>query len=213
MSNGELKDLFRKNRLLLMIVMLSCVILIGSSYAWYSLDIVSEKTTTVIVGNLELALDENSDTVTLENAVPQSDESGMKNNPYNFTITNTGDLASKYTIYLEDSMINANNVRMSDSAIKFNLSYGDDDEVIVSGYLNSLLGTNGKRSLAIGELDAGEKVDYKLRIWIAEEATTEISGQEFLAKITMEATQINSTDDVINNVNEGTNNGTSTIIP
>ena len=186
MDNEELKKLFKDNSVLIAIIMLSCIVLIGSSYAWYKISIDSSKTTTIVAGNLELSLEEKNE-VTLVNAIPQSDDKGMQNESFNFKVSNTGSVDSKFKIYLDDTPLSSG-TRISDSVIKYSITGGTTSTG--AKYMNSNY-VGKRREIASGTLKAGESADYQLRIWIAEEATVEISGQNFLAKIGIEGNQFN----------------------
>lgn len=78
---------------------------------------------------------------------------------------------------------------MSDHVLKYALNTGDLS--VHNGYLSSLENISGKRKLVSGELKPNASVTYSLRIWIAEEATSEISGQEFITKLSIEGRQVN----------------------
>ena len=189
MDSGEIIDLFKENKILLGIITLSFVVLLGSSYAWYNVTIASDKKYTIKAGTMELLLQDHKDNVTLVNAVPQKDEIGIKNKAYTFTVTNTGSINSRYSVYLEDIDLTVGTSRMSDHVLKYALNTGDLS--VHNGYLSSLENISGKRKLVSGELNPNASVTYSLRIWIAEEATSEISGQEFITKLSIEGRQVN----------------------
>ena len=170
---------------LIVIIMLSVIVLVGSSYAWYNVSYKSNDINTITAGNLDLVLQNESGIITLTNTVPQSDSSGLTNSAYSFTVKNNGSISSKYTIYLDDDTIDG--IRMSDSNIKYNLEKNSYSTGAIG--LNTLNGVSGKRKLAEGVLQAGETATYKLRVWIAESATTEIAGQQFKAKIRIDGEQ------------------------
>ena len=187
MNRKEWNDFFKSNKVLILLILLSSVVLVGSSYAWYTLSITSDKTHTLTAGTLSLELGEQDTTINLVNAVPQTDKEGLKNEAYTFTITNNGTLSSNYAVYLDDVDLTTGNSRMSDSVIKYNLVRNDVS--LGTTYLNSLTNTNGSRSLVTGNIDPGATITFKLSMWITEEATVDISGQEFIAKIRLEGNQ------------------------
>lgn len=189
MNHSELVDLFKKNKVLLIIMTCSFVVLMGSSYAWYNVSVNSDKEHTIKAGTMELLLQDNKDSVTLLKAIPQTDEEGMQNEAYKFTVTNTGSINSRYSIYLEDIDLTTGSARMKDSVLKYSLH--TTSGLIKTGYLSSLENISGKRSLTSGELEPKASTSYSLRIWIAEEATSEIAGEEFMAKLSIEGRQVN----------------------
>ncbi|MCI8548305.1 MAG: hypothetical protein HFJ38_05385 [Bacilli bacterium] len=188
MDFENMKKIVSTNKILIMIIGLSCVVLMGGSYAWYTINVESNKVHTMKVGTLELELKGKEEQVIINKAVPQKDSEGIKNTPYHFTVTNTGNLSTKYNVYLEDISLSSGATRLSDSVIKYNLA---NDKENNTQYLNSLQNISGKRLLITGTLKPEESITYDLRLWLAEEATSEIAGEEFIAKITIEGGQTN----------------------
>lgn len=184
MNIEEYKSLLKENRALLILIALAVVTLMGSSYAWYSVSFKSNKEQTLTAGTLSLTLNEKTESITLTNAVPQSDEDGLENTPYNFSLTNNGTLSSSYSIYLDDLSLTASSTRLSDSFIKYNIQ----EKQIDTG--TKILAAQKDRKIIEGVIDAGETIDFSLRIWVSEEATASISGQEFRAKLRIEGNQV-----------------------
>lgn len=184
MSNEEYKRFLKQNKTVLALLVMAIVVLLGSSYAWYSLSFTSEKEQSITAGELSLNLGESDQGINLEGAVPQSDEKGLTNGAYQFSITNNGTLSSMYTVYLDDAELTTGVTRMSDTVLKYNL--------IKNGFNNGVeyLSNLNNRLLVEGTIEAGETIEFSLRVWITEEATTEISGQEFRAKLRIEGSQL-----------------------
>ena len=44
--------------------------------------------------------------ITMDNAMPMTDENGMNTTPYTFTITNSGDVDAYYTVSNEEELAN-----------------------------------------------------------------------------------------------------------
>lgn len=184
----NIKKIVSANKLLVLIICLSFVVLMGGSYAWYTINVESNKVHTMRAGTLELKLKGKDENVILEKAVPQTDKEGLNNSPYNFTITNTGSLSSRYNIYLEDIALESGATRLSDSTIKYNLSDGIENK---TSYLSDLQNISGKRLLISGTLAPNESITYDFRVWLAEEVTSEVESEEFLATIKIEGGQTN----------------------
>lgn len=180
----EYKNLLNENKAILILIALSVVTLMGSSYAWYSVTYKSDKTQSITAGSLSLTLDENSSSISLNNAVPLLDEEALESTPYNFTITNNGTLNSRYSIYLDDLDLTTSPTRLSDSLIKYNIQKNQSDDTGTK-----ILSDQQNRKILEGTISAGESINFALRIWIREEATTEISNQEFRAKLRIEGNQ------------------------
>ncbi len=76
-----MKKIVSTNKILIMIIGLSCVVLMGGSYAWYTINVESNKVHTMKVGTLELELKGKEEQVIINKAVPQKDSEGIKNTP------------------------------------------------------------------------------------------------------------------------------------
>ena len=114
----------KKKRIVPIIISIIAIIIIviGASYAWFTLTIEGTKTNTLRVGNLALTLDDESSVgIHDENALPMLDEDGEKTDPYHFTLKNEGNLASEYTIYLDDDTLDEGEERIANSAVKYQI--------------------------------------------------------------------------------------------
>ena len=94
----------RKNLLILLFLMFITVLVIGTSYALLTKNIIGGNNKVVYkVGDLEVKLDESgSKDISLTNAMPEEDSEGLTNEPYSFSLVNNATTDLKYTIYLED---------------------------------------------------------------------------------------------------------------
>ncbi len=73
-------------------------------------------------GSLELELDDMmTGGISFTEAVPISNEDGLSQDGYTFTLENKGNVTSDYTIYLDDLDLAEGQTRMSDSFIKYQL--------------------------------------------------------------------------------------------
>ena len=71
------------------IILISIIALIGSSYALLTITLEGDKDITLTAGILNVDFSE-GDSINLDNASPLTDSEGLKTTPYTFTITNTG---------------------------------------------------------------------------------------------------------------------------
>jgi len=162
------------------------VLLIGVSYAWFSLTLEGTKINVLKAGTLSLVLnDENTLGINETEAVPMLDEIGEQTDPYHFTLENEGDLPSDYTIYLDDVELEESETRISDTFVKYQLVKDGTKKTA----LLSTTGTHPNRVLDQGTIDGNTTITYDLRLWIDENATNEIMGTVLKAKIRVVATQ------------------------
>lgn len=73
---------------LIVLILISIIALIGSSYALLTKSFKSEKLS-MQVGTLKVDFTEGN-AITMDNSMPMTDENGMNTTPYTFTITNSG---------------------------------------------------------------------------------------------------------------------------
>ncbi len=125
--------------------------------------------------------------INLGDAFPIKDDEGERTTPYTFTLENTSDIESEYSIYLDNLPLEAGEVQLEDNNIKYYLTREGEE----FGYnLLSTTGANSDRVLASGMIPAHTKYTYTLRLWIDEDATEDIAGQVFRGQIRVEANQI-----------------------
>ena len=169
------------------VLFLLVILVIGVSYAWLQITLTGDKKNTITVGTLSLKLDDKaSEGIDIDNAVPISDESGLKTKSYKFELENNGTIVSNYTVYLDDLELEEGKVRLPDQYVKYTLIKNGEES---SPALLSTTGTNPNRILDSGKLKVGEKNTYELKIWIDSSADNSIMGMTFLTKIRVEASQ------------------------
>lgn len=173
----------KKRTMVLVTSLLGILLLLGLSYAWLSLTIFGNKTAVVRSGSLSLKLDETSENgILLKDAVPVYDEIGLKNDPYTFTLENDGTIESSYEIYLDDMELEEGEVRVNDSALRYQLCIDgncSDPQNLPT------MGSHPERLLDSGNIAPGvaNKKSYSLRIWMSTEASNEAMAKVFRAKL------------------------------
>lgn len=186
---------------------LALVLLIGGTYAWLTLTLTGTKTTRIEAGTLAVEINGESAGISIASAVPISTSEGIaQENPYEFTLENTGSVSSVYTVYLDDAGIDTEN----EFALAKSLVYAhitkqvvkDDGTPVgtattVTKTLSEL--TNGTDVVLDTSTDAtalasDEKINYTLRLWISDAAQNSDLKQDgkmaaYAGKIRIAATQ------------------------
>ncbi len=169
-----MKEFILKHKFIIIGVFVLVGILIGGTYAWIYIELFGTKTNKIIAGTLELELDESTCTeINVVNAVPTSDDEGMKQVACTFTLENTGTLTSDYTIYLDDEELLPGESRIDDSDVKYSLM---KNSVNTIDYLSGV-GVHPNRAIDTGILNVGESNSYELRLWIASDASVDAMGK------------------------------------
>ena len=189
----EKKKTSKKVKITVIAICAVLLLVMGATYAWLRLTLNGSKVNVLRAGGLELALNETSEGITLEDVVPVTDAKGLQGKEYTFTLENKGS-DSNYTIYFDDVLdIDQNgendfeeSERMSDSDIKYSLIKNGTTTTKVL----TETGTNPNRVLDSGIIKKGTTNTYSLRLWIKEEAENDsIINKIFAAKLRIEAEQ------------------------
>lgn len=176
-----------------MSLLLVLVLVIGGTYAWFTLSLKGTQVNVLKAGNLSLVLnDVNSMGINQEKAVPMLDEVGEQTDPYHFTLENHGGLASEYTIYLDDIDLEDSEIRMADEKVKYSLV--KDGEKTTA--LLSTTGAHPERVLDSGTIDGNTTITYDLRLWIDSNTGNEAMGQVVRTKIRVVAVQMEPVEPV-----------------
>ena len=192
-----------KNKIIMIIilVLISLIALLGSSYALLTKSFKSKKLS-MQVGTLKIDFAD-SNIISMTNAAPMTDEDGLKTTPYTFTITNTGDIKAYYTVSNEEELANT----LDTSYLRMKL-IGDD------GYDSGIktvkeLGTETYRLIDETELAVGKTVTYKLYMWISSDAGNNIQDKVYKSKIVVNGTSNSTVSTVAKTLLKGVgDNGT-----
>ena len=159
------------------------------------------------VGCFDVALEELSKPISLNNTYPMSDQKGLTQTPYKFTIKNTCNTAAEYTITLNTLKTSI----MDKSKIKFAFTTGTD--VPTSGvnlgtyasvasnintdlaYLQTanVLGDTLNESIILqkGVLkNENDTATFNLYLWVDQTAGNEVQGQKFVASVNVLANAV-----------------------
>ena len=162
------------------VISISIIALIGTSYALLTMSIEGEKEISLTAGILKVDFSEGNN-INLDNAAPISDNEGLKTTPYTFTITNTGNIDAYYHISLEEDSNNT----LSNRYVKMKMtgSNGYDSGIIkVNNYGEGTFEIRGEDILS-----PNDKVTYTLYMWLDEEADNSAQGKIYQSKIVVES--------------------------
>ncbi len=159
------------------------------------------------IGCFDVSLEELSKPISLNNTYPMSDQKGLTQTPYQFTIKNTCNTAAEYTITLNT----LKTATMDKSKIKFAFTTGTDvptsgvnlgTYASISSNINTdlaylqtenILGTNLNESIILqkGTLENENDTEtFNLYLWIDSTAGNEVQGQKFLASVNVLANAV-----------------------
>ena len=153
-------------------------LLIGSSMAYLIFE-AKGTTQTISAGTLQLSYTNESEAVSLNNAVPQSNEQGLNNDTYSITLTNTSTIKSYYELSLNNNCTVGNsytvngtsvtaNVCIPNNYIKVAVKTSNDEDYTIK---------NGGNVILKGYLEAKENILFEMIIWLTEETPNDYQGQ------------------------------------
>ena len=170
----------KKIIVLIVLILISIIALIGSSYALLTKSFKSEKLS-MQVGTLKVDFTEGN-AITMDNAMPMTDENGMNTTPYTFTITNSGTIDSYYTISNEEDTNNT----LDTTYLKYKLVSNDGYDSGIKRLKD--IGTGTYRIVDERALLKSKSVTYKLYLWIASDAGNDIQNKIYKSKIIVNST-------------------------
>ena len=162
-------------------LILCLVAVIGITFAFFSTGGTQDTANTFTSGCLNIELTDASSSINLTNTYPISDVEGVDSTSYDFTIRNTCDTPTNYSINLESlnevsNSLNADYINAD--YIKVSLSSNTVDNVISKLSDNivttpELDGAYEAYTLYTGNLESHEEKTYHLKLWIDYDATVE----------------------------------------
>ena len=169
----------KKKRTILYGLLVTVLVLIGVTYAYYR--ITKTQTNSNVIGTrtcLNTTLTEETSEIALSDAFPISDEDGIKQSPFTFTLTNNCDSYVKVTIALvSEYRTSTNTAYLKDNYVKSNLSTkgtNDGSSVILSTRSLGEVDTNTQGYvLKTTGLKNKEAKSFDLRLWLDSETTNE----------------------------------------
>lgn len=165
------------------------LLVIGVSYAVFSVTRNGTKNNVINAGTLTLTFTDNtSNNINLQNAVPVTDATGMNSTPYTFTITNTGTIPANYELLIEEDQALYTQHKdtgkiFPDNKLSILISKTSGSKFDTLFYLYS------RQVLDSGRIEPGESVSYTARIWINYNAGNEVQGNHFHGKFMINALQ------------------------
>ncbi len=170
-----------KKNLLIMIITLSLILVLGSSYAYLIYTKESNNSYVINVGTLEVTfVDSETEFLNLTNMYPMTDDEGKSlEDELVFEVKNTGNLVANYNVYIEELS--------TDPEFKTVIKYivNKDNK----GYSEPKILNEDKYIENNGKLKVGETSEYYVKVWLMETADNTYMNKEFKAKVIVEGNQ------------------------
>ena len=196
-------------QIILSIVGISILIIafVGISYAAFHSSLFSNLSNGISTGTISVSLKENSDVISMSNAMPMTDEKGMSlndNNVYVFKVQSN--LSPKTTLNYEVSLQKEDSKNMLDNnLVRFYLEkfeYKDYQKVLEpkafiplekDSFLGSKKGSMVIYSGTLSNVSDEEKFmedEFKLRMWVFQDAIIDSVSRDFNVKLNVVAKAI-----------------------
>ena len=188
---NKVKETLKNNKKKVLVMsLIILLVIIGLSYAWLRTVLVGKEDVQIVVGDLDLVLDESSTNgIQLTNAIPTYDEEGKTYEPYVFSLKNKSNIDIYYTLSLVDDEELISNCKTTDGGscelldprdVRYEIKMGDRT---ITGSLSD------SSIINYGIIDAGETINGELKVWLNINATNEAMGKVFLGQLRVFGTQ------------------------
>ncbi len=160
-------------------LLITLIIFAGVSYAWFRLTKTQENKNVIGTRScLDATLTEETSNIVLDDAFPISDEDGMKQTPFTFTLKNNCEGYVKVYITIDSKYReSASTDYLKDDYVKANLSTKGtttgQSTLLANNQLIDLENNNKGYILVSTGLKANEEKSYDLRVWVDSETTLE----------------------------------------
>jgi len=185
-----------KSQIRLAVLSLFAVVLLitSVSYALFQKENPNSENQTISIGELDAALTSTSGStgIVISDIYPTSESSVGSANTYTFTVTNTGDYALNYEVYLSDNTaaIKAGNANYSSYTAMSTSQYGNIDYKLdseTSSNLGTLYTNNSRMVILTGFLNPGANETHTIQFWLDENATNDMIGTILALNINLSA--------------------------
>lgn len=158
-------------------IILVLVALFTTTYSLFYKEDVAANPSNYSTGILQIEATSLSDTISLDSALPMTDEEGIETTPYVFSIKNTGNIDYKFDVKLLSTSSNTINSQY----IKLNIDNGSP--VTLSSLTNSIIKSNVV-------VKAKESINITLRVWLSKDTPNTEIGKTFNSQIVIDGQSI-----------------------
>lgn len=158
-------------------IILVLVALFTTTYSLFYKEDVAANPSNYSTGLLQIEATSLSDTISLDSALPMTDEEGVQTTPYVFSIKNTGNVDYKFDVKLLSTSSNTINSQY----IKLNIDNGSP--VTLSSLTNSIIKSNVV-------VKAKESINITIRVWLSIDTPNTEIGKTFNSQIVIDGQSI-----------------------
>ena len=182
----------KRRNIMILMISLSLVLLLGSSYAMLRSTAVGTTPYVINVGSLQVSFEGSTDKLNLENMYPMSDQEGSnQSKELGFVVKNTGNIEARYNVYLEEISTDPefkNYIRFISN--KNSEGYNEPKTMGYDKYID-----------LEARLGVSESASYKVKVWLDKEAENDYMDKTFTAKVVIEGNQIDTSNTLYTKIN------------
>lgn len=156
------------------------IFLLSSTSALFTHKDISTRRNNYNTGILSITAISKSDTISLDNTLPMSDESGAATTPYIFTIKNNGNVDYQFDVQLLATGANT----FDPQYIKIKI---DNNEVTT---LSELTGSKIKSQIVLA---AQQSIDVSIKVWLASNTPNTQIGKTFTSQLVINGVAVSPT--------------------
>ena len=180
----------KENIIIIVILVVMVLAIIGVSYAAFNFQGLGQRENTITTGDISMTYEEGDNTISIGNALPTTDETGMvrlKGGEYfDFTVSSeiTGNVNINYEISAKD--ITTSDRKIDGSNIKLyltRLTEDEEEQLMTPETYNEETSTNsftgrpsGEMSLYTSSMNSSEEHTFRLRMYVTEEYNPQGDG-------------------------------------
>lgn len=174
------------------------VAVVGVSFAAFTFSQTGVKTNTITTGTISMSYSEPENGITLTNAMPMEDSTGMAldgaNETFDFTVTATINGSGTTTINYAVTAVTVPGTTLDDDYVKVyltNMASDADSEILAPTVVSSLPKTSSDASgapdgqfiLDDGTFTANSTNEYRLRMWVANNYSVTGSQETYTLRV------------------------------
>ena len=174
------------------------VAVVGVSFAAFTFSQTGVKTNTITTGTISMSYSEPENGITLTNAMPMEDSTGMAldgaNETFDFTVTATINGSGTTTINYAVTAVTVPGTTLDDDYVKVyltNMASDADSEILAPTVVSSLPKTSSDASgapdgqfiLDDGTFTTNATNEYRLRMWVADNYAVTGSSETYTLRV------------------------------
>ena len=190
-------------------LLITVICIIGVSYAWFRLYLSQSENNKITARTcFDVSFTENTDKISLVDAVPEDDSDGLREKPFTFTLKNNCEGYVKAYITIDSAYrTSTSSSYLKDNQVKVNLSpkgtVVSNGMLLTAGDLMEIDNNSKGYAISVTGLESNEEKSFDLRLWM-DGAVTQSDGLNKTWEGSVVVTAVAENHATWNNPGEGT---------